>query len=85
MAQIPENNQKPVFTFGKFKGRVIEEICDEEPGYIVWAFNNVQGHGGITRDQYLCAQRDDMDEDDGLDELDFRADAENRYHGDLDD
>jgi hypothetical protein len=29
-----------IFTFGKYKGRLIEDIRKENPGYIAWLNNN---------------------------------------------
>jgi hypothetical protein len=26
--------------FGKYKGRGVGEVCDEDPGYIFWMINN---------------------------------------------
>ena len=53
--QFPQNNPmqvlaqltlKPIFVktfkFGKYKGRSIEEICDEDIGYINWFMDNME-------------------------------------------
>ena len=53
--QFPQNNPmqvlaqltlKPVFVktfkFGKYKGRSIEEICDEDIGYINWFMKSME-------------------------------------------
>ena len=53
--QFPQNNPmqvlaqltlKPIFVktfkFGKYKGRSIEEICDEDIGYINWFIDNME-------------------------------------------
>ena len=52
--QFPQNNpmqvlaqltKQPIFVktfkFGKYKGRSIEEICDEDIGYINWFIDNM--------------------------------------------
>ena len=53
--QFPQNNpmqvlaqltKQPIFVktfkFGKYKGRSIEEICDEDIGYINWFMNSME-------------------------------------------
>lgn len=44
-------DQTPL-TFGKYKGQTPDEISEEDPSYIVWLFENVQGV--CTRDLYLA-------------------------------
>lgn len=34
-----DKNGKEVFSFGKFKGRCVEEVLDQEPGYYGWMQN----------------------------------------------
>lgn len=29
------------FTFGKHKGETVAEVCDDDPGYILWASKNI--------------------------------------------
>ena len=31
-----------IFTFGKYKGRSIMSVLDENPAYIEWCFNNIK-------------------------------------------
>ena len=31
-----------VLTFGKYKGRTLQEVYQENPGYLVWAENNIE-------------------------------------------
>ena len=31
-----DDNDVPVFNFGKHKGRSVEEVLREEPGYLSW-------------------------------------------------
>lgn len=46
-------NYKTVFTFGKYKGRTVKEILIEDPSYLLWADNNVEGFelGDYLRDK----------------------------------
>ena len=35
---VDENNQ-PIFAFGKHKGKTVDEVLDKEPGYFGWILN----------------------------------------------
>jgi hypothetical protein len=41
--------------FGKYRGRTIASVIRENPQYIVWAYKNAEGHGGISEEQYRRA------------------------------
>jgi hypothetical protein len=57
----------PKFTFGKYLGRPVKAIVESDPGYVVWAYSNVKGHGGITDELYsaakLAIEHNDGDDD----------------------
>ncbi len=36
-------NYKTVFTFGKHKGKTVKEVLFEDPSYLLWADDNVEG------------------------------------------
>lgn len=63
-----------VFLQGKYMGCTLEDILNEDPGYIIWVYSNVSSHGGIPPSVFQEAQ-DLMDrgEDEYLQELDFHA------------
>jgi len=46
MQQMVRLTKEPIFieqfNFGKYKGRKIEEICDEDIGYINWMMDNME-------------------------------------------
>ena len=46
MQKLVELTKQPIFIktfkFGKYKGRSIEEICDEDIGYINWFMKSMQ-------------------------------------------
>jgi hypothetical protein len=58
--------------FGKWKGYTPNEVAEEEPGYVVWMYENVTP---IPCSKWLaeaCMQDDsDNDDDYGLDPRDF--------------
>lgn len=61
------------FLFGKFKGKTVAEVMEEQPSYLVWAWDCVEHHKlPMTRFDYEDAM--DATEDYGLDDLDFEAD-----------
>lgn len=51
MAPFPNN---PVFTFGRYKGETHNDIAKKDPGYMVWAYENVAFHASISEDLYLA-------------------------------
>lgn len=57
------------FIFGKYKDRLIADVADENPSYVIWAYENVTNpkHGGVDKDFYEACLLDDY-ENDGLDE-----------------
>lgn len=34
-----DENEQPIFTFGKHKGRAVDEVLEQEPGYFGWILN----------------------------------------------
>lgn len=50
------------FTFGRYKGRLVDAICYENPKYCIWAHENVKFFS-LTPDQLKKANRriDDLD------------------------
>lgn len=34
-----------VLNFGKYKGKTVREVMNEAPGYIVWAYDNIDWFG----------------------------------------
>lgn len=56
-------------TFGKYKGKTISEIAEENPGYIVWLDEKVKT---ISIDQKIVADCEEMTDDDIFDyDFDF--------------
>ncbi len=59
MARLAELTKTPVlmktFKFGKYKGRVIEEVANEDPGYLGWMRKNLELDKDMryTLDYYL--------------------------------
>lgn len=41
-------------TFGKYKGETPDEISDHDPGYIVWAWENLEFKPCSRAMYYLC-------------------------------
>lgn len=33
-------NWGDAFTFGKYRGEAVDDICVRDPGWIIWALNN---------------------------------------------
>ena len=50
------------FTFGRYKGRLVDAICYENPKYCIWAHENVKFFS-LTPDQLKKANRriEDLD------------------------
>lgn len=48
------------FTFGKYKGRLIKEVIEQDPSYVVWAADNVKGFN--LSPQMLKKARDNKQE-----------------------
>jgi hypothetical protein len=46
----------PLFTFGQYRNRLIDEIVVEHPSYVVWAYETVWDHG-ISDGQVKKARR----------------------------
>lgn len=42
------------FIFGKYRDKSIDEIAEENPNYVIWAYENVKNpeHGGVPKDLY---------------------------------
>lgn len=63
MAKIP-SNQNDIDTiplsFGKHKGRTPNQICGNDPRYIIWIFENIKP-APCSKDLYDCAQMEDAD------------------------
>lgn len=34
---------KYIFTFGKHKGKTVKQVMEEDPSYLLWADDNVEG------------------------------------------
>ena len=34
-----DENEQAIFTFGKHKGRAVDEVLEQEPGYFGWILN----------------------------------------------
>ena len=64
------NPTKQIFTFGKYKGKTLEEVAQHDPGYIVWAYENTQFK--CDKEFYLACYEDDMNSDD-YEMLDYGA------------
>jgi hypothetical protein len=64
-----------VFSFGKYKGKTAAWVLENDPGYIVWAWNTVsRGRLPFKRSVYEDASdRVGWGDYDDLDELDFWA------------
>jgi hypothetical protein len=45
----------PLFTFGKYRNRRIDDIVRADPGYAVWAYETVR-NSGVTEAQYREAK-----------------------------
>lgn len=41
--ELPNVDDTPL-TFGKYKGRTPDDIADDDPGYIVWAYETIGNH-----------------------------------------
>lgn len=39
-------------TFGKYKGKTYLEVSTDHPRYIVWVYENLKNHGGVSKDIY---------------------------------
>lgn len=63
--------EEDTFTFGKYRGETHNEIAATDPGYVVWAFENVKDHAGIKPALYRACQIDEreLDEDDPLEQM----------------
>ena len=42
-----KKQEPPVMPFGKHKGRALSEILDEEPTYLAWFYDHVDGNEGL--------------------------------------
>ena len=42
------------FTFGKYKDKLIYDVSNIDPDYIMWAYENIKNpkHGGVDKDLY---------------------------------
>lgn len=49
---------KYIFTFGKHKGKTVKEIMFEDPSYLLWADDNVEG---FQLSDYLRDKAEQMD------------------------
>lgn len=47
-----ERFRNPVFAFGKYKGKQMLRVLDADPSYIVWCYNNIANHGGVSKRMY---------------------------------
>jgi len=51
-----------VFAFGKYKGRYVVDIADEDPGYLEWFIDNVEGISWsdmrVLREAWLSVEDD---------------------------
>ena len=52
------------FTFGKYKDRLIDEVADEDPEYVIWAYEEVTNpkHGGVDKKLYTALRMDEGEE-----------------------
>jgi hypothetical protein len=57
-----------VLPFGKHKGKTVNEVIEEEPGWVVWAArDNVLT---FDNDVLMCAEREEMERNDECAQLD---------------
>lgn len=58
------------FTFGKYKDISIAEVAEENPHYVIWAYENVENpkHGGVAKRLYEDLMLDDYFADEYEDE-----------------
>jgi hypothetical protein len=56
--QPPIKNYDHVFTFGKHKGKTVNEVAEEEPSYIVWLVE--ENVCEVDEEIYEAAIMDDM-------------------------
>lgn len=59
----PKDPDNTPLTFGKYKGRTPWELYQDDPGYLVWAWENVGPHV-CSRDLYELAQEASEEGDD---------------------
>lgn len=47
----PEPSSDPIalFTFGKYRNEPIKDVLRYDPGYLVWVYNTVANHGGVSK------------------------------------
>ena len=51
LAPVPKKR----FHFGKYDGKIVDDIIVSNPQYIRWIYENVGDHGTITDDEYIRA------------------------------
>ena len=44
------------FTFGKYKGRKIDDICESDPKYVLWVNESIMSFE-LTQEQYNAAKQ----------------------------
>jgi hypothetical protein len=60
-------------TFGKYKGKTPDQVCEGDPSYIVWMYENVDPKP-CSKDLYEACMIDMSEQEDGwLDQNDFLA------------
>lgn len=55
LAELPFSPDIPLLTFGRHRNRLISEVLEDDPGWLVWAYETVRGRAGIDRKTYLAA------------------------------
>lgn len=61
-----------VLQFGRHMGKTIDEVAEKDPGYLIWAHENV-GRFKLPDDLYQALLRDEAETDTGLSAVDFTA------------
>lgn len=60
-------NDTPL-TFGKYKGKTPMEVAENDPEYLIWAFDNVTSHKTCTKELRDHCEQDQRDEEADHDE-----------------
>lgn len=56
---------KYIFTFGKHKSKTVKQVMEEDPSYLLWADNNIEGFelSDYLRDKAEAySYKEDMDD-----------------------
>ena len=60
-------------TFGKHAGKTPDQVSETDPGWLVWAYENVKDKKVCSKALYrACLQDEEHDDDSGPDEPEFR-------------